>query len=350
MADDGENLYFAGKLVRANGAAVVVDRLGSVVSGGRRYFPYGEERTPTANGQDKFATYYRDVNGLDYAEQRYYNGQWGRFTSPDPYKASASTTNPQSWNRYAYVEGDPINYYDPKGHDSESPNSSIPSIFYCQIFPSHPACFGDGQSIPPGVPGEDHLQIPDGGSFHSGREVWSQVHHARKNELVKNTYEDIASSLLSDSDCLDWLANGTRWTSTGVSREYVRNVIYSFSHNTATGVYSGLGDAGTFVDGPKSVGSDSFSIIINVRGGFFSSEGTAERYRFATTVSAMSAIQSNTSNTDAYRVGTLLHELAHYSGAAGFRAEAGDRGATVANNDLLWSKCKTTMQRFQGTR
>jgi hypothetical protein len=74
----GENLYFAGKLVRANGAAVVVDRLGSVVSGGRRYFPHGEARTPTANGQDKFATYYRDLNGLDYADQRYYWSAMGR--------------------------------------------------------------------------------------------------------------------------------------------------------------------------------------------------------------------------------------------------------------------------------
>jgi hypothetical protein len=35
--------------------------------------------------------------------------------TPDPYQASASTSNPQSWNRYAYVNGDPANGNDPTG-------------------------------------------------------------------------------------------------------------------------------------------------------------------------------------------------------------------------------------------
>jgi RHS repeat-associated protein len=69
----------------------------------------------TANGQDKFATYYRDVNGLDYADQRYYWSAMGRFLTPDPYQASGGPTDPQSWNRYAYVQGDPINYNDAAG-------------------------------------------------------------------------------------------------------------------------------------------------------------------------------------------------------------------------------------------
>jgi hypothetical protein len=34
------------------------------------YFPYGEERTSTANGVEKFGTYARDAVGQDYAEQR----------------------------------------------------------------------------------------------------------------------------------------------------------------------------------------------------------------------------------------------------------------------------------------
>jgi hypothetical protein len=35
--------------------------------------------------------------------------------SPDPYKASAGASDPGSWNRYAYVGGDPINYKDSTG-------------------------------------------------------------------------------------------------------------------------------------------------------------------------------------------------------------------------------------------
>jgi RHS repeat-associated protein len=84
-----------------------------VVSGGRRYFPYGEERVATANGQDKFATYYRDVNGLDYADQRYYWSAMGRFLTPD--RVDGKPCNPQSWNRYSYAWSDPVNMNDADG-------------------------------------------------------------------------------------------------------------------------------------------------------------------------------------------------------------------------------------------
>ncbi|MCC6588212.1 MAG: hypothetical protein IT168_16085, partial [Bryobacterales bacterium] len=57
---------------------------------------------------------------LDYADQRYYNSFWGRFTTPDPYKASAGAEGPQSWNRYSYVEGDPVNSNDPSGLAKEA--------------------------------------------------------------------------------------------------------------------------------------------------------------------------------------------------------------------------------------
>ena len=54
--------------------AVGVDRLGSVRQWGLSYWPYGEEEgTPTAGGQEKFATYFRDWVGQDYADQRYYD-------------------------------------------------------------------------------------------------------------------------------------------------------------------------------------------------------------------------------------------------------------------------------------
>jgi hypothetical protein len=48
------------------------DRLGSDVSNGRVLLPYGEELSATANGGTKFATYHRDTNARDYADQRYY--------------------------------------------------------------------------------------------------------------------------------------------------------------------------------------------------------------------------------------------------------------------------------------
>ena len=102
-----DEVWFAGRRVG------VVDRLGSDVS--TRMLPYGEEIGTTASDKVKFATYYRDAGGLDYADQRWYSSTSGRFTSADPYMASGGPADPGSWNRYAYVGGDPVNYDDPQG-------------------------------------------------------------------------------------------------------------------------------------------------------------------------------------------------------------------------------------------
>jgi RHS repeat-associated protein len=109
-----ESAYFGGKKVLP---AVVRDRLGSVrgnASPANR--PFGENYTG-ANA-DAFATYYRDSSTqLDYADQRYYSSQYGRFNSPDRYKASGGAGDPGSWNRFAYVGGDPVNYRDRLGRE-----------------------------------------------------------------------------------------------------------------------------------------------------------------------------------------------------------------------------------------
>ena len=87
------------------------------------YDPYGKllyewsaSNQPNLNTK-KFTGYERDAaTGLDYAEARFYSSEWGRFMSPDPAGLSAATqTSPKSFNRYSYVEGDPVNYNDPEG-------------------------------------------------------------------------------------------------------------------------------------------------------------------------------------------------------------------------------------------
>jgi RHS repeat-associated protein len=123
----GNNVWFGGQLIglaTPSGMQIVqTDRLGSVLT---QFYPYGETLgsggTPSTVGYDSllFATYTRDsFTGLDYADQRMYASLYGRFNSPDPYQASASGSSnprrPQSWNRYSYVLGDPINFYDPQG-------------------------------------------------------------------------------------------------------------------------------------------------------------------------------------------------------------------------------------------
>src|SRR5947209_19598197 len=83
------NLYFGGKRIgrMSSGSTrfFALDRLGSESTG---LYPWGEEKTTTAQNTEKFATYYRDGTNLDYADQRYYSSIMGRFLTPDPYKAN----------------------------------------------------------------------------------------------------------------------------------------------------------------------------------------------------------------------------------------------------------------------
>ncbi len=112
--------YFGGRRL------AVMDQLGSAgnnpFSGGT-YYPWGENKGST-NPQDSwsFASYWQDsVSGLDYANNRYYSNAYGRFMTPDPYQGTSGgpgdANNPQSWDRYAYVFGDPVNWIDPYGLD-----------------------------------------------------------------------------------------------------------------------------------------------------------------------------------------------------------------------------------------
>jgi RHS repeat-associated protein len=123
FAMQNQNVYFAGKLISAEGNAVAVDRLGTVrwnaTSGGHTYYPYGAEYSATLNDTEKYATYTRDtLTGLDYAMNRYYSSPWGRFMTPDRSWSSARPGNPQSWNLYAYAVNDPVNGNDPSGNDT----------------------------------------------------------------------------------------------------------------------------------------------------------------------------------------------------------------------------------------
>jgi RHS repeat-associated protein len=105
--------YFGGRRLAS------MDQLGSVGT----YYPWGEAKG-TTNPQDtwSYATYWRDsVSTLDYANNRYYTNAYGRFMTPDPYGNSGRLTDPQSWNRYAYTRGDPVNRYDPSGTDDSAP-------------------------------------------------------------------------------------------------------------------------------------------------------------------------------------------------------------------------------------
>ncbi len=85
------------------------------VAGQQGHYPFGETwYAQNTTAKWEYTTYERDAeSGNDYAMARYDVNRLGRFLSPDPVGGSGS--DPQSMNRYAYVENDPIDLADPTG-------------------------------------------------------------------------------------------------------------------------------------------------------------------------------------------------------------------------------------------
>jgi RHS repeat-associated protein len=105
---------------------MVFDQTGSLANIKRHdYLPFGEDLVagsrPTTPGygasdgvRQKFTGYEHDgETGLEFAQARYYASMQGRFTGVDP--MSGQVSDPQSWNRYAYVGNNPVNLTDPTG-------------------------------------------------------------------------------------------------------------------------------------------------------------------------------------------------------------------------------------------
>ncbi|MBK9529894.1 MAG: RHS repeat protein [Acidobacteria bacterium] len=110
---------------------VITDDWGQVMSR-RDFLPYGEEiyagiggrtgesgqgySSATDKVRQKFTGYQKDIEtSLDFAEARMYENRYGRFTAVDPLLASGKSANPQTFNRFAYVGGNPLNITDPTG-------------------------------------------------------------------------------------------------------------------------------------------------------------------------------------------------------------------------------------------
>jgi RHS repeat-associated protein len=80
--------------------------------------PWGGATNRSVNsGQQprRYTTYERDGNQSDDALMRHYNRWWSRFDQPDPSDSSYQSADPQSLNRYSYVQNDPVNFVDPSG-------------------------------------------------------------------------------------------------------------------------------------------------------------------------------------------------------------------------------------------
>jgi len=136
-------------------ASVVTDASGNIL-GENRYYPYGETRLTTGTiFTDKLFTGQREMRrpepvegaglGIYHYNARFYSPKLGRFLSPDTIVPGAA--NPQAYNRYSYVLGNPLKYTDPSGHEP----GSYCDRGYCDtdgnvLMPTNPGGGGGGTS------------------------------------------------------------------------------------------------------------------------------------------------------------------------------------------------------------
>ncbi len=99
------------------GSSRLASTLGGGLSYDDAYAPFGETEAETGTSDRSFTGQNQDLTANLYDfPYREYNPLHGRWISPDPAGIKAvSPANPQSWNRYAYVNGSPLNRVDPLG-------------------------------------------------------------------------------------------------------------------------------------------------------------------------------------------------------------------------------------------
>ncbi|UPY80935.1 polymorphic toxin type 10 domain-containing protein (plasmid) [Leptospira weilii] len=101
---------------QVDSVSLVLDDEGNSLSQ-MQYLPYGE--TFVQRGDTNFAPKYNSQeldreSGFYFYNARYYDPGIARFTSADT--VIPDEYNSQSWNRFSYVNGNPIQYKDPTGH------------------------------------------------------------------------------------------------------------------------------------------------------------------------------------------------------------------------------------------
>jgi RHS repeat-associated protein len=109
------------------GSTRLVTLQNGTVSDSLDFLPFGVQIAGGTTTDFKFTSKERDpesatvpggLDGLDYFGARYYSWNLGRWMSPDKKMMSVRhLINPQKWNRYGYVQNNPMSFLDPDGLD-----------------------------------------------------------------------------------------------------------------------------------------------------------------------------------------------------------------------------------------
>ncbi|MCB9431188.1 MAG: hypothetical protein H6668_04305 [Ardenticatenaceae bacterium] len=163
-----------------------------------RYKPYGSYRTtPTQTLTDRDFTGQRENRelGLLYYQARYYLPGVGRFISADTIVPSPA--NPQSLNRYTYVNNNSLKFIDPSGHRTCSSQQATSGDETCN------------QNT-----GSSSGSLPKTQPQNGCNEVWCK--NSGPSNLPRNNWypnADVEQALANTQQVLDWLSNytGSNW-------------------------------------------------------------------------------------------------------------------------------------------
>lgn len=96
-------------------SSVVTNATGTKVEE-TKYDPWGEVKSGGTKTKFQYTGQEKDIeSGLNYYNFRYYNSHIRRFSQPDD--IIPNPYDPQSLNRYSYVNNNPLRYTDPSGHN-----------------------------------------------------------------------------------------------------------------------------------------------------------------------------------------------------------------------------------------
>jgi RHS repeat-associated protein len=304
-----QNAYFGKKLIVSGGVNVVTDRLGSVRANSYgesfAYYPYGEERTSTVDGRDKFGTYFRDMVGQDYADQRYYGSGTGRYWSVD--RGPVRLKDSASWNRYAYVEEDPVNHNDPTGKLLPAPSPVVP-----WEPPDTPtdSCLFDPMSCDPFGTGAEYPFDPQGG----GTGYFAMLKQVYLAPAVAG-----AVALLSQPSCDGLFGNAVYLDPASLLESaYENNQIrfYNFGSDIDPSV------------GAQTGGTGDTGIIQIAANRYFVTGVLSNGQSLSTTPGAFNGLSLLQSDEL-----ILIHELLHLAGVVG--DDSGTQTITLPNGDTV---------------
>jgi len=244
--------------------------------------------------------------------------------TPDPYQGSANPGNPQSWNRYAYVNNDPINKNDPRGLNQEwpwdegfdpfDPGFPCPGYAGCGWDAMH-GRWGGSSSI--GNSGTSSDPSPGGGVV-AGPKVVDPTNSGPYQDLIEDSLFALEQTI--DPDCASYLG--------GI--ESVNKLIDWLRDRKNL-------SAGHALITPNTINAItdfvSRGITINRTGAFFDSTNSTDNGRI-------------NGNSPRARIFIFLHEFGHIQGAVGFLSDYNNPDAGRQNNNLIHDHCKNTMNRF----